>query len=116
SWFQVMDIFLLTSDSEALPGVLLEAGGCGVPAVATDVGGVADVIEHGKTGFVASANAQELADCVLRLCKDSELRCEMGSQARERVVREFSVQSMVSKYAELFRNLTSSEVNIARSN
>ncbi|MFQ3610610.1 MAG: glycosyltransferase [Fimbriimonadales bacterium] len=106
SWFQAMDIFLLTSDSEALPVVLLEAGSCGVPAVATDVGGVADVIEHGKTGFVASTNAQELADYVLRLCKDSELRCEMGSQARERVVREFSVQSMVSKYVELFRQLS----------
>lgn len=111
SWFQVMDIFLLTSDSEALPVVLLEAGSCGIPAVSTNVGGVADVIAHGKTGFVASPDTQELAKYVLSLCQNPELRREMGTQARERVVREFSVQAMVSKYTELLRGLAVSKEN-----
>lgn len=105
-WFQAMDVFLLTSDSEGLPGVLLEAGSCGVPAVATDVGGVRDVIMHGKTGFVHPPEAiNQLSDSVIRLAQDTTLRQQIGQSARQHVIQAFSVEAMVSRYAEVFRNI-----------
>lgn len=105
-WFQAMDVFLLTSDSEALPGVLLESGSCAVPAVATDVGGVSDVILHGETGFVAPREAEDmLADYVVQLRLNEPLRQRMGANARQRVVQEFSEQAMVQKYKDLFCRL-----------
>lgn len=105
-WYQAMDVFLLTSDSEALPVVLLEAASCEVPAVATAVGGVPDVIVHGETGFVAPCDAEDaLADYVVQLCRDEALRRRMGSQARQRVVKEFSQEAMVRRYTELFQQI-----------
>lgn len=106
AWYQAMDVFLLTSDTEALPGVLLEAGSCAVPAVATDVGGVSDVILHGKTGFVAPSEAEDmLADYVVQLGLDEPLRQRIGANARQRVVQEFSDQAMVQRYKDLFCRL-----------
>ncbi len=116
AWFQAMDIFLLTSDSEALPVVLLEAGSCGVPAVATDVGGVRDVVVHGETGFVHPPNAVDaLAESVIQLAQDPALRQQMGQSARQRVVQEFSVEAMVNRHADLFRHLANPTANVSRS-
>lgn len=106
AWYQAMDVFLLTSDSEALPVAILESGSCAVPAVATDVGGVSDVILHGETGFVAPCEAEEaIADYVVQLCQDESLRKKMGANARQRVVQAFSEQAMVQRYTDLFLNL-----------
>lgn len=105
-WHQAFDIFLLTSHSEALPMAILEANSCAVPAVATDVGGVRDVIVHGKTGFYAPAgDADSLTRHVLTLCTDAVLRERMGHAARQHVVVHFSEEAMVRRYAELFEQL-----------
>src|SRR4029079_11097706 len=69
SWFKMMDVVLLASRHEGLPNVLLEAQSLGVPVVAPDVGGMAEVVEHGVTGWVipdadAAALAERLAFCL----------------------------------------------------
>ncbi len=105
-WYQAMDILLLTSHSEALPGTVLEANSCAIPAVATDVGGIRDVILYGKTGFyVPAGNADMLAEKVLMLCQDVSQREQMGLAAREHIVQNFSEDAMVRRYAELFEQL-----------
>lgn len=105
-WYQAFDILLLTSYSEALPLTILESAACGVPAVATDVGGVRDVIVPGTTGFVApSGDVVRLASYVKHLIESPSLRLQMGQAARERVVQFFSLEAMVQQYAALFRQI-----------
>lgn len=105
-WHQAFDVLLLTSHSEAMPVVVLEANSCAVPAVATDVGGVRDVIMQGQTGFYAPAgDADALAQHVMKLCKAPQLRQQMGFAARQHVIQHFSEEVMVRHYAELFEQL-----------
>lgn len=76
------DIFMLSSDHEGMPNVVLEAVAAGVPCVATRVNSIDDLIEHGATGFVAAHSIDGLARHVARLAADADLRRAMGSRAR----------------------------------
>jgi len=105
-WHQAFDVLLLTSHSEALPVAILEANSCGVPAVATRVGGVPDVLLHGETGFVAPPDdADALTQFVALLARDETKRRAMGAAARQWVEQNFSHHVMVARYAQLFRSL-----------
>lgn len=76
------DVFLLSSDHEGMPNVVLEAMAAGVPCVATPVNAVADLVRHGETGYVADFEADALAAHVARLARDAPLRRRMGAAAR----------------------------------
>jgi glycosyltransferase involved in cell wall biosynthesis len=82
------DVFLLTSDHEGMPNVLLEAMSAGVPCVTTRVNAVGDLVCHGETGLVAGHDAGELADHVARLAIDGKLRRRIGARARAVVMRD----------------------------
>lgn len=100
------DIGLLTSDMEAMPMALLECAASGIPVVSTDVGGCADVVEHGVTGLLAPpGDFAAIADALTDLCTHSDRRHEMGAAARDRAEREFSVDSMVARYDRLLTDL-----------
>jgi glycosyltransferase involved in cell wall biosynthesis len=76
-------VCVLTSDYEGTPNVLLEAMAAGLPVVATNVGGVADVVQHGKTGFLCDpTDTAGMAQALVRLLKDSGLRAQMGAAAQ----------------------------------
>lgn len=79
------DILLLSSDHEGMPNVVLEAMSAGVPPVVTRVNAVADLIEHGETGFIADHDADDLARHVVRLATDCGLRRHVGERARTAV-------------------------------
>ena len=81
------DIFLLTSDHEGMPNVVLEAMAAGIPCVSTDVYGVSDLIDHGVNGYVVGKNVDSLAERVSQLACDPELRQAMGLKAREAIKR-----------------------------
>ncbi len=89
------DIFLLSSDHEGMPNVILEAMAAGVPCVATRVNGIADLIDHGETGFVASHESDELAQHVIRLAADAELRRVVGARARAAIERGYRRDDIV---------------------
>lgn len=105
--YAASDVVLLTSDSEGMPLSLIEAGMCGVPAVATRVGSVAEVVEDGTTGFLSGMAADELARHVLRLLDDRALCLTMGAAAKERTVHRFGVPRLVADteavYTEIAR-------------
>jgi glycosyltransferase involved in cell wall biosynthesis len=85
------DLFLLTSVTEGLPNTLLEAMALGVPAVATAVGGVPELLRQGEGGYLAPAgDAEELARLVLELLGDRQLRERFSSECRERIEKHFS--------------------------
>ncbi|HZK67402.1 MAG TPA: glycosyltransferase family 4 protein [Chloroflexota bacterium] len=100
------DIFALPSLSEGLPLSLLEAMSAGKPVVVTPVGGIPEVVQSGRNGFLVPArNETRLADALVRLLVDPHLREEMGRSARERVVESYSVERMVREYDAVYRGL-----------
>lgn len=101
------DAFLLTSDVEGLPVALLEAGASGLPAIATDVGGVAEVIEDGVTGhIVPPGDVSAFAAGMRRLAASpTAARKQMGSAARARVVQCFDIRAIVRRWIDLYEEL-----------
>jgi hypothetical protein len=90
-------VFLYMSEMEGLGSAVLAAMASQVPVIASRVGGIPEIIEHGRTGLLVGspANPAELAGAVRRLLDDPTLAAEMGQLGKERVEREFSVEAMV---------------------
>ncbi len=100
------DVFLLTSLWEGLPRSLVEAFLSGVPAVASQVDGIGEVIQEGRNGFLVPAgNAEAMAAAVIRLLKDESLRQTLGEQARSSV-DDFSAEKMLKDYSELYESIS----------
>jgi glycosyltransferase involved in cell wall biosynthesis len=91
------DIYLLTSDHEGMPNVVLEAMAAGITCVATKVNGVRDLIEPGVTGFLANRDADELARYVISLGADPDLRRGIGQRARALVEREYRPEQIMAR-------------------
>ena len=113
-WFQAMDVFVFPSHSqrEGFPSVIVEAGACGVPAVAFDVGGIADVILHGETGFVVPlGDTEQFIRRAITIATTPSLCEAMGQKARQRVHAEYSLSTMIENYSNLFERLVSESNN-----
>jgi glycosyltransferase involved in cell wall biosynthesis len=96
-----LDVFVLPSLNEGIPGAVREALSAGVPVVATDVGGTADVVIDRKTGYlVEPKNSAELAAAIEPLLKDQDKRHRMGTAGREQIVEQFSIEQYIRKYEE----------------
>ncbi len=106
-WMQAADGFVLSSRREGLPMVLLEAGACGVPVVATDVPGTREVIVDGETGWLAPAGDPErLATAMSWLMHTSPgERRAMGQRARQHVIRNFSLETVLDRWEQLYGEL-----------
>jgi glycosyltransferase involved in cell wall biosynthesis len=97
------DVFVLSSRSEGFPVSILEAMAAGLPVVATDVGGVAEAVEDGETGFlVPAADSEALARALERLVSDADLRRRLGAAGRARALRLFDVPRHRAAYIELY--------------
>ncbi len=106
-WIQAADGFVLSSRYEGLPMVMLEAGACGLPAVATDVPGTREVIADGENGWLAPAgDPQALAAAMARLMRAPiEERRAMGERARQRVADRFSLDNVLDRWERLYEEL-----------
>lgn len=104
-WYAGTDVVALTSDREGTPLALIEAAAAGRPVVATDVGGVADVVADGATGFVVPISGVDgLADRLTQLALDPELRRTMGREAPARSTR-YRADRLVEDLDGLYRDL-----------
>lgn len=100
-----VDLVLLTSEAEGIPGVAIEALMAGCPMVSVPVGGVAEVVEHGVTGLVVDDERPAvMAEAVARLLADDETRAAMGRESRSRTDL-FSASAAAAVYAERFREV-----------
>jgi glycosyltransferase involved in cell wall biosynthesis len=97
-----LDAVLLTSRSEGLPVALIEAAAACRPAVASDVGGVGEVVAHERTGFLG-ASVDELAFGLARLLEEPALGPAMGRRARMRVAVRHSAAALAGRLEELYR-------------
>jgi len=101
--FQVLDIYLLPSLSEGLPMGLIEAMAAGRPIVASKVGGIPAAVQDMCTALLVSpGNSKEIADAVLALLANHELRLTLSSNATELFKKRFSAVNMTRKYSELY--------------
>ncbi len=102
-----MDVYVLSSVIEGISNSLLEAMATGLPVIATAVGGNPEVVIDGESGFLFPAgNFGGLAERLLLLRNQAQLRSKLGQQARRRVREAFSIDSMVRKYEEVYEGLT----------
>lgn len=103
--YAAADVVMLTSDNEGMPVSLIEAAHAGVPAVATRVGSVAEVVQHGVTGLVVDPGVEELAGAALTLLRDPAMCSRMGRAARSAAANQFSEQRLVRDMEDLYTSI-----------
>ncbi len=100
----IADILLLPSELESFGLVALEAMACEVPVVATNVGGLPEVVRNGTDGFLCElGDVKSMADVCLRVLENPTFRLEMGKAARARAREEFCASKIVLRYEDLYR-------------
>jgi glycosyltransferase involved in cell wall biosynthesis len=103
--FGASEIILSTSENEGMPIALIEAQLAGKPVVATDVGGVSEVIANHETGLVTNKNAGSIAAAVNSLILDTQKRTQMGTLATSRARALFSIDLMVNAHVSLYKSI-----------
>jgi glycosyltransferase involved in cell wall biosynthesis len=101
-------LLVLSSIQEGLPNVVLEAMAAGLPVVATDVGGLSEVVQPGETGWlVPPRDVRALADAISHLLAHDGVRAAFGQAGRKRVEQQFSLAAMVQQHEDMFLRLLS---------
>jgi glycosyltransferase involved in cell wall biosynthesis len=110
-YYQAADILINPSFSESFGRSLIEAMACEVPVVASRVGGMQNTVENGKTGIlVEPGDASALAEAILRLLLNDDLRISMGKASRKRVVKLFSWERVVNNLLFEYNNIRDADV------
>lgn len=99
------DVLVLASETEGMPGAVLEAGAAGVPTVAFDVGGVSDVVTNATGRLVDRADVDGMADALVELAGDSGARAALGSAVRDVVRSQFTLKASMDRYDDILRAL-----------
>ncbi|MBI2580188.1 glycosyltransferase [Candidatus Woesearchaeota archaeon] len=114
SFYKAADVFVLPSivdrsgDTEGLGVVLLEAIAAGTPVVASNVGGIPDIVAHSKTGLlVEQKSPHQLAAAIIKLLGSSSLRKRLSVSARKRVTQGFSWSGVAGSFYSLYRSVLS---------
>jgi glycosyltransferase involved in cell wall biosynthesis len=104
-YFSAADAIIMSSRSEGLPMSLLQAFSLGLPAIVTDVGGMAEVVRLAKAGIVVSAtDPAEMSAAILRLAAGGAEQAQFSNHAEEAFRKRFTQQTMVAEYMDLYRN------------
>jgi glycosyltransferase involved in cell wall biosynthesis len=102
TYLEQADVFLLSSDNEGLPLVLGEAMACGIPCIATNVGGNKEIVSHGETGLlIPSGSPEQLAEAIEYLLAHPEERRRMGDNARRRVQEHFNIEDSMRQIKQV---------------
>lgn len=99
-----LDLFLMSSKEEGLGTSLLDAMICEIPIVSTNAGGIPEIVIHEKTGLVANIkDPKGLAENILRLVEDSQLKDRLVANAKEQVINEYSKEHTCDKTLEVYK-------------
>lgn len=103
--YSAADVFVSPSRGETLPLVLQESAACGTPMVSFDVGGVRDILHHGSTGYLAQPeSAEDLCKGIEALLGDTLLLSQMSRNARDAILKEFTLEKQVKRYIRLYQD------------
>jgi len=106
SCYRAADVYVHPALAENLPLTVIEAMACGTPVIASDVGGVAELVEPDVTGLlVPQRDSGALADAVMALLDDPERRAAFGAQAVHRVLERFTLERQADAYLDLYDEL-----------
>ena len=104
-YLPAMEVACLTSYTEGMPNLIMEASAAGLPVISTDCGDTSELIENGVTGYLVSTDdhttMSEYLDLLLKNC---ELRSRMGQAGQEKMRREFSVETMIKRMTQVYED------------
>lgn len=107
---QTLDAFVLSSYAEGIGGAAIEALACGRPVVATDAGGVGEIVQNEQTGLLVPArNAQALANAIVRIFRDRALAARLAANGRALVADRFTVDTMIDKTVRVYEDVLASQ-------
>ena len=105
-YYQAADVYLHASRAETFGIVIIEAMACGTPVIATDVGGIPELIKNGETGFVVPpADFRAMAIKILYLLEDVEARTKISFAAAEDVKKRFGLDQMINGYLDYYQQV-----------
>ena len=108
SFINVMDICVLSTFTEGISNSILEYMALGKPVIATSGGGTNEIIKNEESGFLISpSNPKELAEKIEKLLNNADLRMNMGQVGKEIIINNFSIDKMVNKYIDIYKNSSS---------
>jgi len=97
-------LFLLPSEDESFGLAALEAMSCEVPVVASNVGGLKELISHGVDGYLVKiGDVEALAQYSLKILQDSRLQEKFGRNARQKVLEKYTPDKVVPRYEDLYK-------------
>jgi glycosyltransferase involved in cell wall biosynthesis len=102
--YSAADIFVFPTIADNLPNAVLESMACGTPVVSFNTGGVPDMIEHMETGYIAErGNIEDLANGILTLLNNDDLRESMAKKGIERIAKNFTSELQARRYLEIYQ-------------
>jgi glycosyltransferase involved in cell wall biosynthesis len=108
-YYNQADFLVHPSISEGIPVVLMEAMSKGLPVIATNITGIPELVNNEKNGIlVPIRDTLELAEAMMRLLNDKELRMRLGKNARGKILRDFDIDINTNKIRELFESALTS--------
>jgi glycosyltransferase involved in cell wall biosynthesis len=103
--YAAADVFVAPSIQDNLPNTVMESLACGVPCVAFKIGGMPDMIEHRRNGYLAQAfDLADLAEGITWALRDSTSQAELSVRARQKAEQEFSHEKQARRYLDLFKD------------
>jgi Glycosyltransferase len=100
-----LDVAVLTSDSESLSNVILEAMAAGLPVAAYNVGGNSELLDHGRGVLIAAGDESTFADAVVNILSNPDRRSQLRDSARQFAQNNFSLEQVLGRYIELYVRL-----------
>lgn len=109
-YHNMLDIAVYPSESESFGVSVIESGACEKPVVVSDVGGLPEVVENGKTGFVVEyGNVAAISNALEKLVLDKQLRKCMGKNARKRIIQLYDWEDSVECMCKIYQKIKSEE-------
>jgi glycosyltransferase involved in cell wall biosynthesis len=106
SWLSKTRILLITSQDEGFGRMAIEAMACGVPVIANPVGGLIELIDHGKTGYLANRDEiRSFVDLADHLLNTPSLCQEIGARAKDKVSNSFTLDKIATKYLNYYQSV-----------
>ena len=102
---QLADLFILPSNYEGLPMVILEAMSFGLPVVASNVGGVSEIVVNDQTGYAVQNTLEEFTGSISRILEDEKLYARMKQNAEERFEKELTAEEMLKGYLKIYKKI-----------
>lgn len=113
SLYRAADVFVLPSDREGLSNALLEACASGLPAVASKIGGVEDVIEDGRNGLLyPPQDLPDMGRAMIELGQDADMRRRIGAAARDTVMAEYDIRITAERLLTQYREMTGRDAGL----